>query len=613
MNSPASDFERRLALLHPGDHVCTVHDSRSEQLSVLATLVREGLAQDEQCIVMASDLAIDDVAEALVLGEIAVSEALASGSLRLLTAEAAGFGTTESEPPAIIDFIAQAKDAALSSGFTGMRFVRQVTEGADRRQDACEVEMLLNAFVGERRRCVICCLCQRERVDPALLYDVVRTHPLVVLHESVCPNPYYEPPELQAEVQPQMSAAFKSRRGAWWLSRLAAVDRERAESSRRLAAYNALMSRIRNSLDAAEILASVHAVLTRLAPHSAHALLVYVESDDSLQLRYPYRLAHPLREAWKRLPVPGSVFEPLIRERAGSVSKKGDDLDGSSSPEPPWTLFAVPLAGGEEIQGILCVIRGSQSPFAPEQEEFIQMLGAQVGVVLHNASLYSHLVQASEQMRSLSHRLTEVRENERREIARELHDEVGQMLTALTYQLSGLELEAPTNMERIVRAKSLVDDLQKRVHDLQLVMRPPMLDDLGLLAALRWLCEQCKANAGMEVTFQHTEVTGRLPARIELAAYRIVQESLTNVARHAGVSSAQVRVWLREGSLCLQVTDGGRGFDPEKALQVRRTAGLAGLRERVALLEGHLEIESSHQSGTRITVELPLTSAEDPS
>ena len=193
-------------------------------------------------------------------------------------------------------------------------------------------------------------------------------------------------------------------------------------------------------------------------------------------------------------------------------------------------------------------------------------------------------------------------EAERRHIAKELHDEVGQSLTALK-----LRLQVAEASEQVVQARALVDELLTRVSNLSLDLRPAMLDDLGLLPALVWLFERYTSQTTVKVEFAHSGLDGRMSPIVETAAFRIVQEALTNVARHAGVPQVTVRVWRDGESLSVQIADGGKGFDVAAAVAAGKSSGLSGMRERAAALGGKMDIDSS-KDGTRLTAELPLPS-----
>jgi PAS domain S-box-containing protein len=213
-------------------------------------------------------------------------------------------------------------------------------------------------------------------------------------------------------------------------------------------------------------------------------------------------------------------------------------------------------------------------------------------------------------LQALSRRLLEVQESERRALARELHDEIGQLLTGLKFSLErSARLAAGEVRAALEEARELVKDLTGRVRDLSLRLRPTMLDDLGLLPALVWQFERYTAQTRVDVAFEQGPLPGRFPPPVETAAYRIIQEALTNVARHAGVADVVVRLWADEETLGLQVEDRGAGFDPHGAGAAGTSGGLSGMHERVRLLGGRLEVESAPGAGTRVTAELPLGDA----
>ena len=218
---------------------------------------------------------------------------------------------------------------------------------------------------------------------------------------------------------------------------------------------------------------------------------------------------------------------------------------------------------------------------------------------------------SAEQLQSLSRRLVEAHERERRHIARELHDEVGQVLTGLKLTLAVAATGAPAALAMTLEsAQMTMNELLGRVRSLSLDLRPALLDDLGLLPALVWYLERYTSRTGVQVDLRHEGVSRRFPAEVETVAYRIVQEALTNVARHAGVPNATVRLLADVTRLMLRVDDGGRGFDPAVALAAQKTGGLSGMHERVQLIGGVLTMESTPGNGTQIIAELPLPNTE---
>jgi signal transduction histidine kinase len=181
--------------------------------------------------------------------------------------------------------------------------------------------------------------------------------------------------------------------------------------------------------------------------------------------------------------------------------------------------------------------------------------------------------------------------------------------------LTGLKLllEVPKRFSReeilgkLEPARSLLTDLTAKVREMSLALRPAMLDDLGLLPALLWHFERYTDASKVQVRFEQSGLEGRRFALdLETAVYRIVQEALTNVTRHARTPEVTVRIQVRSESLDLQVEDKGVGFDPQAALAASTSVGLAGMRERAHLLGGHLTVESAPGAGTTVEAELPL-------
>lgn len=211
---------------------------------------------------------------------------------------------------------------------------------------------------------------------------------------------------------------------------------------------------------------------------------------------------------------------------------------------------------------------------------------------------------------SSEYRVLAAQEAERRRIARALHDELGQVLTALRLNLqSAQDLKGDEKKKALFEALSLAQQASEQVRDFSLQLWPTILDDLGLPAALRWLAERHKRWYGLMIEVD-VDPIGRLSAPVEVACFRLAQEALTNVARHASATAVRITVKRLIEGMRLEIHDNGRGFDPEAA-KIRSIAGaslgLPGMRERIALAGGRFEIDSAPGQGTVVRASFVLT------
>lgn len=217
----------------------------------------------------------------------------------------------------------------------------------------------------------------------------------------------------------------------------------------------------------------------------------------------------------------------------------------------------------------------------------------------------------AEQLRDLSHRLFEVEENERRRLARELHDRIGANLTALSLNLKLVRTEREKTSTRLDDSEKLVDSTAQLVRDVLTDMRPPGLDELGLLAALREHAEQVAQRSGLGLEVAGAEPRPRLPPATEIALFRVAQEALTNVVKHAGATKVSVSLRPEHGVVTLTIEDNGAGFDGEVPAMAAGM-GMASMRERAEAVGARPRIESAPGSGTRVIVEVPHVAVPEP-
>jgi signal transduction histidine kinase len=220
---------------------------------------------------------------------------------------------------------------------------------------------------------------------------------------------------------------------------------------------------------------------------------------------------------------------------------------------------------------------------------------------------YREIVEAREELKQLSSELLSAQESERRRISRELHDEVGQVMSATMLAAGNLRAALKQdNAEEALHQLHLIEEMTERntsvVRNISLLLRPAVLDDLGLVPALRWLAREVSRNQAVQVDVLAEELPGALPEDHRTCVYRVVQESLRNACRHSGAQQVRIQVQQPDHRIRVSVQDDGKGFDP--ALETGM--GILGMEERVVRLGGVLKVDSEQGRGTTVLFELPL-------
>jgi signal transduction histidine kinase len=274
--------------------------------------------------------------------------------------------------------------------------------------------------------------------------------------------------------------------------------------------------------------------------------------------------------------------------------------------------LAAPLKWQGTVLGVLSLARNrGERSFSPDDMDILEQVAAQAAIALHQARLFEEVRAARERLQTLSRRLIEVQEMERRTIARELHDEIGQALTAVKINLQAVQRlpDAAAFAPRLEDSMSIIERTLQQVRTLSLDLRPSMLDDLGLVSALRWYVDRQAQRTGVVAQFTADPLDARLPPELETTCFRVAQEALTNVARHAQARHVNVRLRQREAELELVVEDDGSGFDvPAARARAARgvSMGLLGMEERVLLVGGRIDITSAPGRGTEVRARFPL-------
>ncbi|MEE8353393.1 MAG: HAMP domain-containing protein [Dehalococcoidales bacterium] len=311
--------------------------------------------------------------------------------------------------------------------------------------------------------------------------------------------------------------------------------------------------------------------------------------------------------------------QQVLKKSVGVVSSGDTDcamvgqelIDGM----PLRSHAIVPLISQSQVLGLLSVASSEQNGFTSRQLGLLSAIGHQIGVAVDNANLWEEL-RRREQMRGrLLEATISAQEAERRRIARELHDQTGQSLTSLMIGLRMLETNSNGQAgKKIAEMRQLTGQTLAGVHRLALDLRPSSLDDLGLISALEQYVKEYPDKYGVEADFHAIGFDNRrLLPRTEITIYRIVQEALTNVAKHASATKVSVLMEIRQASIVAIVEDNGHGFSVPGVLTSTSDEGklgLHGMQERAALIDGLLTVESTPGAGTTVFAEIPLKGNE---
>ncbi len=218
------------------------------------------------------------------------------------------------------------------------------------------------------------------------------------------------------------------------------------------------------------------------------------------------------------------------------------------------------------------------------------------------------LRQSEEDLRDLASSLQNVREEERAAIAREIHDELGQQLTAIKLDVSWLDRRIAGDAvvkDRINGVLTMLTEMIQSIRRISTQLRPSILDDLGLIEALRWQVRDFQKRTGIPVEFDCSEEILKLEPSVTTGLFRIFQESLTNVARHSEATAVLARLFVEDGRLILTIMDNGEGFDTAAAKK-KKTLGLLGMKERMLMMKGTYDIDSQPGKGTQLRFSVPL-------
>jgi PAS domain S-box-containing protein len=277
----------------------------------------------------------------------------------------------------------------------------------------------------------------------------------------------------------------------------------------------------------------------------------------------------------------------------------------------------VTLSAITDEKGAVSAIVGVSQDLSGHKEEEEELRRTQGELEREVQQRTAELNRANESLRDLSARLLQMRDQEARRLARELHDSVGQLLAALSMNIAEIKSQMHKLDERgarcVLENATLIEQIMREIRTISHLLHPPLLDEAGLAAALRWYVEGFSERSKIQVDMEIPEDLERLPIEIETAIFRIVQECLANIHRHSDSKTAAVRLRLNPHQIVVEAQDYGKGVPPDilrANSDGRSGVGFRGMRERVRHLKGNLQIHSG-DSGTTVTATLPLPNTEE--
>lgn len=398
--------------------------------------------------------------------------------------------------------------------------------------------------------------------------------------------------------------------GMWKMIQRKRSHEELAHRNQQSELLNAVADIISTKIESSEILQDLKELFENELELDKGCIYIYNDLDDTLQLSIAWgKISNSV--IMNNFPTSAVNWEAVVRTKeAHSLLVDSDVCVLLSSLETTnWrgTLY-LPLLLEGEIEGVCELSLDSNLLWTPERLHFFKILTNQLVMAIQKSKLYEKLYENNKRLKMLSRSFVEIQETQKRQLARELHDEFGSILTALSILLQHPIDSSTENISKNLNdARELVSGLMVKVRELSLDLHPSMLDDFGLIPALTSYFQRYSNQTKIHIDFKNTLGEKRVPQYIETAAFRIIQESLTNIARYAKIDFAQVRIWFDGDILGLSIEDRGEGFDVEEIINTGKSFGLKNMQERAELLGGFLGVDSRLGLGTTINAMLPVS------
>ena len=557
--------------LQPGDHLCCLYDTEKEHRELMTPYLKTGLEKGEKVIYIVDARTAETVLGYLRDAGVEVEPYLSSGQLAILSVDEAYMASGEFDPDGMIGMLTDETEKALAEGYGALRVTGEMSwalKGLPGSERLMEYEAKLNRFF-PGSKCLSICQYDRRMFEPSVLLNVLSTHPFAVLGTELFDNFYYDyvPPDEFFAGEPQRATLDH------WVSSL----RERKEAE--------------ESLRASE--EKYRTLFENMLEGFAFCRMVY--DDDG----------HPVD--WFYLDA-NKAFEPLtgLENVVGRYATEIMPGINETNPELLETYGRVASTGKPEQLEVRVVPLSrdlSIKVFSPVKDCF--------------AAVFENITErkrAEEEIRRLGHRLMEEGESVRASIAADLHDDVGQSLSAIKMALDIQRKKMAGHAhdetgERMANIRDMLSETIDKVRNITVGLAPVELTDLGLDSALQSYLEDFARDTGATCAFKTEGARVQGGVEVKTALFRIAQEALANIRKHSKASNVEVSVSWSESFVSLSVRDDGAGFDVDRTYAASRAGdhfGLVAMRERARMLKGDFIVESRLGEGTTVTVSVPL-------
>lgn len=368
---------------------------------------------------------------------------------------------------------------------------------------------------------------------------------------------------------------------------------------------------LNTSLEMNLVLDAILEQIQKVIPCSAAGVLLLEDGTATMRRHRGAESSPGLRILEQGVPIEHlpQMYRVCSQRQVRIINAQELEPEWEQLPGLDWIRSALmaPLDMDDRVLGAIVLVSRQDGFFRPENQTQLQAFTPHAVQAIQNARLFDEVLTGRERLQALSRRLVEIQEKERRRIALELHDEAGQALTSIKVQLHLLDQLACDPQAVRSQAQELnqiTDSVMETLHQLAVDLRPASLEHIGLVPSLEQYLQGFGETHRLDIQLESLGIEERLPLEMETALYRIVQESLTNIARHAQASRVAVLVQKNPGKIVLTIEDDGQGFNPQTVVSSDHL-GLVGMQERLEMLKGHLAIESQLGQGTIIYVEVP--------